>query len=187
MLFAKGMKVINHRESIPQSQIWREVEASINAPNTKQCRSIIKFRQPLPSQVTLIVIVATCQTLAESNILVADSAVASLLQLLLRRPDLSALTLLAGTVLHDNFAAALLEEEWALLHVWVQLAVDEETGIEIFLCALAEDLVLLHDACVQIRNGSECLFGGVLVTPDFVVHDGHTWCLGHEFLHHHEC
>lgn len=124
----------------------------------------------LPCQIALVIIIATRETLAESNVFVADSAVASFLELLFCRPNLSALTLLAGVVLHDNFAAALLEEEWALLHVWVKLAIDEEASVDVDLCALAENFVLLHDAGIEISNVFEIFLGGVLVLPDFVVH-----------------
>lgn len=115
--------------------------------------------KPLPSQIALIVIITTRQTLAEFDVLVADRAVAHGLELLLRGPDLPAFALLAHAMLHDDLAAALLEEERTLLHVRVQLAVDEDTGVDVGLCALTQHLVLKHDTLVQVGDLAELLGG----------------------------
>lgn len=86
-------------------------------------------------------------------------------------------------MLHDDFAAALLEKEGAFLHVWVELAVHEDTGFDVLLGALAKDFVLTHDALVRVANESEVFLGRVLVAPDLVVHDRLGGRLGHELLH----
>ena len=68
----------------------------------------------------------------------------------------------------------------------MQLAVDENTSVEIRLRAVAERFVFFHDAGVGIRDGAEVFFGGILVAVDFVVDFGVGGGGGHEFLDHHE-
>lgn len=140
----------------------------------------------LPSQLALVIVITARQALTESNIVVADRGVAVLLQCLSCRPDLLTCLLLPGCMLHDDLAAAFLEEEGTLLHVRVQLAVDENTGVDVLLSTLAQDLVLSHDALVDDVEAVELLAGAVTVLPDFVVHDTSVGAGGHEFLHEHE-
>ena len=140
----------------------------------------------LPSQLALIVIVPTSQTLTEGNIVIADSRVAVLLQRLPRRPDLLSCLPLPGCVLHDDLSASLLEEQWTLLHVRVELAVDKDASVDILLGALAEHFVFGHDALVDEVETVEFFAGAVAVLPDFVVHYALVGTGGHELLHEHE-
>ena len=69
---------------------------------------------------------------------------------------------------------------------WVQLAVDEDAGVEVCLRAVAERFVFFHHAGVGVCDGAEVFFRGVLVAVDFVVDFGVGGGRGHELLDHHE-
>lgn len=85
-------------------------------------------------------------------------------------------------MLEDDLATPLLEEDGALLLVWVQLAVDEDAGLDVLLRALAKDLVLAHDALVGVADEEEVLLGGVAVAPHLVIHDAFPGRLWHKLL-----
>jgi hypothetical protein len=139
-----------------------------------------------PSQLALVIIITTRQALAKCNIVVADRRVAVLLQCLSCRPDLLASLFLLRRMLHDDLAATLLEEQGALLHVRVQLAIDENTSVYVLLSTFAQDFVLGHDALVDDVEAVKLLASAVAVLPDFVVHDTSVGTGRHEFLHEHE-
>jgi hypothetical protein len=136
----------------------------------------------LPNQI--FVLITTAQAVAKVNVLLSNTGAIG--QLLTRRPNLLLLGLLALVPLEDSVAAVLLEVEWALLHVGMELAVDEDAGFEVLLGKVAERLVLGHDALVHLVDALEVLFGRVAVTVDFVVDIGGGWACGHEFLHEEE-
>lgn len=87
-------------------------------------------------------------------------------------------------VLSNSVTDSLLEEERALLHLRVHLAVDEDTGIEILLRLVAEIFVLGHDALVDVADELEFFVGGVLVAEDLVLHRRAAGADGHEALNH---
>lgn len=68
----------------------------------------------------------------------------------------------------------------------MQLAVDEDAGIEICLGAVTEGFVFLHDTGIGVGDGAELLLRGALVAVDFVVDFGLRSGRGHELLDHHE-
>ena len=86
----------------------------------------------------------------------------------------------------DELAARVLEEERALLHAGVHLAVDEDAGGEVPLGAGAELLVLGHDAPVHGGDDLEVGVGGGLVAVDLVAHGGVGWAAGDEALYEEE-
>ena len=65
-------------------------------------------------------------------------------------------------------ADKLLEEEWALLHDRVHLAVDENTGVDVLLGKVAQRLVLGHDSFIYLVDQGEILVGRVLVAENFI-------------------
>lgn len=106
--------------------------------------------------------------------------------LLLGRPDLLASLLLLLVVLLEKGADALLEEERALLHLGMHLAVDKDTGVDVLLGIGAEVLVLGHDTLVELSDESEVIVAGVLVAEEFVAHGGAGRAVGNEALDHEE-
>lgn len=106
-------------------------------PPAQQCN--------LPNQ--LFCLVTTSQPRTKVNISLADICV--LRQLLLCGPDLAFRSLFLLVVFCDDISCNLLEVQWSLLHLGVQLAVDEDAGVEVLLCGVAEDFVFGHDALVH--------------------------------------
>jgi hypothetical protein len=74
-------------------------------------------------------------------------------------------------VLHDDFAASLLEKERSLLHAWVKLAINKDACFEVLLGTLAQDFVLTHNTLVGVANKKEVFLARVLIAPYLVVHD----------------
>lgn len=101
-------------------------------------------------------------------------------------PDLMAGSKLLLVVGSDNVTDGALEVDGPLLHLRVQLAVDEDARVEILLGVGAEVLVLGHDSLVHVADGGELLVRGVLVAVDFVAHDALGWAGWGEALHEEE-
>ena len=119
---------------------------------------------------SLLVHAAAVHLAAEPQVLVAHVGAAG--QRLPRGPDLLLGPQLALVVRLHALAHELLEVEGPLLHLGVQLAVDEDAGVDVLLGGGAEVLVLGHDALVDGVDELEVLVGGVLVAVDLVAHDG---------------
>lgn len=124
------------------------------------------------------------QTRAERNILLADGR--SLRQVLPRGPDLLLGLLLAFVVLHHEIPDRLLEVQRSLFHLRVQLAVDEDAGIQILLRQVAEVLVLGHNALVDLVDFLKVFIRGLRVAVDFVLHNGSSGRERDEALHEEE-
>jgi len=78
--------------------------------------------------------------------------------------------LLLPVVFHDNLAHGFLEVQRTSLHLGVELAVDEDAGVEVLLGVDAEILVLRHNALVHVADEVEGLISSVLVTVDLIAH-----------------
>lgn len=111
--------------------------------------------------------------------------------ILANRPPVGRRDLMAGSELllvvrGDNVTDGALEVDGPLLHLRVQLAVDEDARVEILLGVRAEVFVFGHDPLVHVADGGELLVVGVLVAVDFVAHDALAWADWGEALHEEE-
>lgn len=86
-------------------------------------------------------------------------------------PDLVASGVFLLVVFCDNLPYSLLEMKRTLLHLRVELAVDEDAGVQVLLRVDAEVFVLGHDSLVHVADKVEFLIASVLVPIDFVAHD----------------
>lgn len=89
-------------------------------------------------------------------------------------------------MLPNHLPVHLLEIQRSLLESGVQLAVDEDAGVQVALHELAQALVFGHDAPVHGGDVREVGRGGVFVAEDLVVHCGVVGAGGEETLDHEE-
>lgn len=71
-------------------------------------------------------------------------------------------------MLGDNLPHRCLEVQWALLHLGLEFAVDEDAVVEVLLRVYAEVFVFRHDAFVRLVYEVKVFDGGGLVAVDFV-------------------
>lgn len=98
-------------------------------------------------------------------------------------PNLMTTVFFLLVVFHDDLAHGLLEVERALLHLGVELTVDEDTGIEVLLGENAKILVLGHDSLVHVADEVELRVAGILVAVDLIAHHAFLGSKGSESLH----
>lgn len=110
---------------------------------------------------------------------------------LANRPPVGRRDLMTGSelllvMLGDDVTDGALEVDGSLLHLRVQLAVDEDACVEVLLGVGAEVFILRHDSLVHVADGGELLVVGVVVAVDFVAHDALSWADWGEALHEEE-
>lgn len=87
------------------------------------------------------------------------------------RPDFVSSNLLLLVMCRDDLAHGLLEMKRSLLHLRVELAVDEDPRVEVLLGVDTKDLVLGHDTLIHVTNQGEVFVRGLFVAIDLVTHD----------------
>lgn len=149
-----------------------------------RCRNKAAFQWFI--QIVLLHTAAIHSCVESDDVVLADGIIRILGKNLLSGPDFMAGGLLLLVVFHDDLAHSFLEVQRTLLHLGVELAVDEDAGVEVLLAVDAEVLVLGHDSFVHVADEVEGFVAGILVAIDFVSHHGPGWADRSESLHEEE-